>query len=135
MSYRVLEAENGKAAARQIETIEVDLLIMNLAMPKKVLKPSAHCTSSGHGLSVAVLLEVRAKEGGEEPSPMTKENATVDKNHKRSFDVEGAVTRLVEAVASLKRQVAALEAALEDLKLCYRHPAPSPRPRRAGKNG
>jgi CheY-like chemotaxis protein len=67
VSYRVLEAENGKAAARQIETIEVDLLIMNLAMPKKVLKPSAHCTSSGHGLSVAVLLEARTKEGGAQP--------------------------------------------------------------------
>ena len=66
---------------------------------------------------------------------MTKENAIVDKHHKRWLDVERAEARLDEAVARLKRQSAALEAAVEDLKRCHRHPAPSPRRRWGGKNG
>jgi|HubBroStandDraft_6_1064221.scaffolds.fasta_scaffold452340_2 hypothetical protein len=68
---------------------------------------------------------------------MTKANAIVDKNYKRSFDVERAEaeTRLAEAVARLKRQFADLEAAIEDLKRCHRRPAPSPRRRRRKKNG
>jgi hypothetical protein len=59
---------------------------------------------------------------------------SVPKNHKRSFDIECAEALLDEAVAGLKRQVADLEAAAEDFKLCHRHPPPSPRPRRAGRN-
>jgi PAS domain S-box-containing protein len=35
VSYQVLEAENGREAARQIETTEVDLAIMDLAMPEQ----------------------------------------------------------------------------------------------------
>jgi hypothetical protein len=60
--------------------------------------------------------------------------AAKHKNHKRSFDLEGAEARLDEAIAGLKRQIEVLEAAAEDLKLWHRHPPPSPRPRRAGKN-
>ena len=66
---------------------------------------------------------------------MTKENAIGDKNRKRSFDIECAETRLEEVVACLKRQFAALEDAVEDLKRSHQHPAPSPRRRRRGKNG
>jgi CheY-like chemotaxis protein len=33
VSYQVLEAEDGMAAAKQIETTEVDLVIMDLALP------------------------------------------------------------------------------------------------------
>jgi flagellar capping protein FliD len=66
---------------------------------------------------------------------MTKENGIVDKNSKRSLDVKRAEARLDEAVARLKRQFAALEAAIEDLKRCHRHPAPSLRRRWRGKNG
>jgi hypothetical protein len=35
VSYQVLEAGNGKEAVRQIETAEVDLVIMDLAMPEQ----------------------------------------------------------------------------------------------------
>jgi CheY-like chemotaxis protein len=35
VSYHVLEAENGKEAVRQVETSEVDLVIMDLAMPEQ----------------------------------------------------------------------------------------------------
>jgi PAS domain S-box-containing protein len=35
VSYNVLEAENGKQAVNQIETSEVDLLIIDLAMPEQ----------------------------------------------------------------------------------------------------
>ena len=35
VSYHVLEAENGREAARQVETSEVDLVIMDLAMPEQ----------------------------------------------------------------------------------------------------
>ena len=35
VSYHVLEAENGREAARQIESNEVDLVIMDLAMPEQ----------------------------------------------------------------------------------------------------
>ena len=33
VSYHVLEAENGKEAAQQVETSEIDLVIIDLAMP------------------------------------------------------------------------------------------------------
>jgi IS1 family transposase len=65
-----------------------------------------------------------AKEGVEQLSRMTKENEIVQKNYKSSSDVERAEARLDEAVARLKRQFAALEAAVEDLKRCHRRPAP-----------
>jgi CheY-like chemotaxis protein len=35
VSYRVLEAENGREAVRQAETSKVDLVIMDLAMPEQ----------------------------------------------------------------------------------------------------
>jgi CheY-like chemotaxis protein len=35
VSYRVLEAANGKDTVRQLETSEVDLVIMDLAMPEQ----------------------------------------------------------------------------------------------------
>ena len=66
---------------------------------------------------------------------MTKENAIGDKNRKRSFDIECAEALLEEVVACLKRQFAALEDAVEDLKRSHQHPAPSPCRRRGGKNG
>jgi hypothetical protein len=59
---------------------------------------------------------------------------TEPKDDKPTFDIESAEARLDEAVASLKRQFAALEDAVEDLKRSRHNPPPSQGPPQPGKN-
>ena len=91
--------------------------------------------STAEAVLPSVLSEARGEGRRRGASRMTKENAIGDRNRKRSFDIECAEALLEEVVACLKRQFAALEDAVEDLKRSHQHPAPSPCRRRGGKNG